>query len=56
MIALLEFFKPRPPPRIRLPQPGRFVLIKGAPCERIEAKYDGSGERMLQLVVYTRSR
>ncbi len=56
MIAFRDFFKAKPTPRIRLPRPGLFVLIRGAPSERIEAVYDESGERMLKLIVYTRSR
>jgi hypothetical protein len=56
MIAFKDFFKHKPPPRIRLPRPGLFVLIRNAPAERIEAEYDESGERMIKLIVYTRSR
>lgn len=55
MIAFKDFFKPRPPPRIRLPRPSVFVLIRNAPCEKIEAQYDDSGEKLLKLIVYTRS-
>ena len=56
MIAFKDFFKPRPPPRIRLPQPSVFVLIRGAPYEKIDAQYDASGEKLIKLIVYTRTR
>jgi len=46
----------KPVPRLRLPRPGRFVLIRGAAEERIEATYDETGRRMVRLTVWTRSR
>ena len=58
MIAFRHFFKTRrkPLPRLRLARPGRFVLIRGADQERIEATYDETGKRMIRLTVWTRSR
>jgi hypothetical protein len=56
MIAFKDFFKPKTPPRIRLPQPSMFVLIRGAARERIDAEYDESGEKLIKLIVYTRTR
>lgn len=58
MIAFRNFFKParKPLPRLRLARPGRFVLIRGAEEERIEATYDETGRRMIRLTVWTRSR
>jgi hypothetical protein len=58
VIAFRNFFKPRykPVPRLRMPRPGRFVLIRGAEEERIEATYDETGKRMIRLTVWTRSR
>lgn len=56
MIAFKDFFKPRPAPRIRLPQPSVFVLVRGADQERIEAEYDACGVKLIKLTVYTRSR
>ena len=56
MIALKHFLRPKPPKRIRLPQPSIFVLIRGADEERIDAEYDTTGTRMIRLVVHTRTR
>jgi len=57
MIAFRDFFRQKAPPRrLRLPNPSVFVLIRGADQERIDAVYDESGERMLKLIVFTRSR
>lgn len=56
MIAFRDFFRRKPPRRIRLPQPSMFILIRGADEERIDAQYDATGTRMLRLVVHTRSR
>ncbi|MCC5847560.1 MAG: hypothetical protein JJU29_05640 [Verrucomicrobia bacterium] len=56
MIAFRNFFRPKPPVRIRLPQPSVFVLIRGAEEERIDAQFDESGQKMLKLIVYTKTR
>jgi len=58
VIAFRNFFKPtrKPLPKLRLARPGRFVLIRGAAEERIEATYDESGKQMIRLTVWTRSR
>lgn len=56
MIAIKNFLrrKDRSLPRLRLPRPAYFVLIRGASEERIEAEYDETGRRMIRLVVYTK--
>jgi hypothetical protein len=58
MIAFRNFITPsrKPLPRLRLARPGRFVLIRGADEERIEATYDETGRNMVRLTVWTRSR
>lgn len=56
MIAFRDFFRRRTPPRLRLPNPSVFVLIRGAEQEKIDAVYDESGQKMLKLIVYTRAR
>ena len=56
MIAFKDFFRRKAPPPIRLPQPSVFVIVRGADAERIDARFDASGKRLLKLVVYTRSR
>jgi hypothetical protein len=55
MIAFRDFFKPRPPARIRLPNPAVFVLIRGADREKIDAQFDATGEKLVKLIVHTRS-
>jgi len=40
----------------KLPRPARFILIRCASEERIEAHYSPDGSRMTGLVVYTRSK
>ena len=56
VIAFKNFFKPKPKglPRLRMPRPSYFVLIRGADEERIEATYDETGRRMIRLTVWTR--
>jgi hypothetical protein len=58
MIAFRTFFRSRDRslPRLRLPRPARFVVVRGAPEERIEAQYGPDGRQMTRLVVYTRTR
>jgi len=56
MIAFKDFFKPKNPPKIRLPQPSVFVLIRGAQQEKIDAQFDPTGEKLIKLIVYTRNR
>lgn len=58
MIAFRHFFRlrDRSLPPLRLPRPARFVLVRGAPGERIDAQYSADGRRMTRLVVYTRTR
>lgn len=58
MIAFRNFFRSRDTslPRLKLPRPSRFILIRGAPEERIEAHYGPDGRQMTRLVVYTRTR
>ena len=58
MIAFRNFFRTRDRslPRLKLPRPGRFILVRGAPEERIEARFGPDGRQMTCLVVYTRTR
>jgi len=56
MIAFKNFLRRKPVRRLKLPNPKVFVLIRGAEEERIDAVYDESGETMLKLIVYTRTK
>jgi len=53
MIAFTKWFLRQERKPISLARPGDFILVRGAPAERIFAFYDKE-KRMRKLVVHTR--